>query len=207
MGRVVSEYRGICRNVTRWVTALVGITVVPTLPAALAQAPETVPCTASINEIIDDQPIWQGTVSLTCGSSVADNFAREQVILGEPFLLGLTLSDGMEDPLGKGEIDFPVQVVMIDPDILRAEAVFRLPRQQISGVPYAQIAAWPTSAVRPCANDRDGCVKYGYALGDFGWLAYECEDPIGSGCFNAVSWNDTLERSQVAEPEEGEALP
>lgn len=207
MGRVVSEYRGICRNVARWVIAFVGIIVVQTLPAALAQAPETVPCAASINEIIDDQPIWQGTVSLTCGASVADNWAAESVILGEPFLLGMTLSDGMEDPLGKGEIDFPVQVVTIDPDILRADAIFRLPRQQISGVPYAQIAAWPTSAVRPCANDRDGCVKYGYALGDFGWFAYECEDPTGSGCFIAVSWNDTLERSQVAEPEEDEALP
>lgn len=176
-------------------------------PAGLAQTASIAPCEADISGIIDNQPIWRGTVSLTCGDSVENG---QDVIVGQPFLIGLTLFSysknewGEETDWDTGETDFPVQIVTIDPASLRTDVEFRIPRQQIGRVNQAQIGAWPIDAVAPCSSNRDGCEKYGYALGDFGWFGYQCDENAEETCTNAVYWVTELRKALPETPDEAE---
>ncbi|MEQ9316833.1 MAG: hypothetical protein RLN72_13345 [Henriciella sp.] len=174
-------------------------------PAGMAQTSLIAPCEADISGIVDDQPIWRGTVSLTCDESGQNG---QDVIVGQPFLIGLTLFSysknewGEETDWDKGETDFPVQIVTIDPASLTASVEFRIPRQQIGRVNQAQIGAWPIDAVAPCSSNRDGCEKYGYALGDFGWFGYSCAENTEDTCTNAVYWVAELKKPVAEAPDD-----
>lgn len=173
-----------------------------TLPAA-AQTAQT-SCLGDLQDILTDGTLWQGAVTLSCGGGVENEGAARRLPVGVPFLIGLTLlpeRDDYWDVGSEGEVDFPVQVVTLDATNVETRLQFRLPQSQIGVVRGAQIGAWPLSAVRPCVDDRDGCAKYGYALGVRGGFFSECPDNAADGCFSAQQWGVSL----IDEAEEEDA--
>lgn len=172
----------------------IGLLVIYVLPAA-AQEDVSAQCSARFVEVSSVQGGFAADVSLDCSTAPQAGMDAQLVPLETPVLLGLSLQEYIPSEWNDGEtidVDLPVQVIALRSAAPSVTRRFRLPRAPGIRIEQVQIAVWPLSALRSCDSARDGCQKYGYALGDNGYLSSGCTDDDGNlvsdGCFEVASW-------------------
>lgn len=133
-------------------------------PSHSEPATDPTPCAVTFQPAGERGIAWRANATLTCDARSHD------LPVGEKLLIGLTLAPSRqpgdyEENWERYEIDLPAQVFVLDPSAPQASLTFQTPARFAPEEMEARIAVWRLAAIRPCDGGRDGCRKFGFALG------------------------------------------